>query len=302
MIFLKKLPLFDKLKEWLIRRAISSGQVFILPTKMGWWYLSTLIVLVIMGIGYQNNICLGLFFILLSLLMIWAVEAHLNLASYQLSYLSIQDEHLGHPHQIKLSFKDSPANNQHLSIFLEGQHLELNNNRGHLYFSQRGPVRVDSFKLISNYPLDLFKTWRYIKCSAQLWVYPEITKDYDATIGLSDDLKANLSTFSNTLEGDFLTYKNSEETSSFQRISWKLYAKTGKLFEKEYSTTKSNNSIIHVENAKISEYELSCITTLVTELYHSKASYQLFINGRIFDSGDELQEQLRLLSEVICIN
>jgi uncharacterized protein (DUF58 family) len=224
-----------ELPQWIQHRIRRKPQVYLMPTTEGLWWLATIGLLMIMGWGYTNNICLAIGMILAALTVVLLMEAHFNLDGLKIDHLVIEDQFLGHSSRIKYGWSAKKKRDRHKLILSwdgKGPSSDPDSQSSAFVgeiasewvFPTRGLWRQNFVVLSSRYPLGLFRAWSYHALSVEAWIYPRalagaITKKSAA----NDEGEARLIESSSGDEpGEVRRY---QEGDSPTRVAWKVLAR-----------------------------------------------------------------------------
>lgn len=238
-------------RSWLARRLPPSKQVtlahksiFILPTGFGLLWLCLILLLFILGTNYQNNLIIGLSFLLVSLFNTCIIYSYKNLAGLSLSSSppppqAYAGETLVFP--IKLSSKQvqfevllSYGNNQVnvLKVIKEQPQVSLlqfnNLNRGRVF-----PKRL---KIESRYPLGLCRAWSHVDLDNQVIVFANPIESQSALSSLATDDISHILDRGIHVQGvdEFKGLRPHIPGESLKQVAWKQLAQGRGMLSKEF--------------------------------------------------------------------
>lgn len=220
-----------------------------MPTSAGLWWLGSVFLLMLMGWGYANNLCLALAVLLLSLSVIFLIECHFNLEGLRVERISFEDQFHGSPSPWRAQLKDlTERSRRELRLRWDGAEkfsaaIRLSSRgsaEGELVFPRPGRWLSPTLILESSYPLGLFRAWSFQHCEIQAWVYPsplpqgqrfaqehaEETHSERYKISTSGDEPHESKVF--------------EPSDPFNRIDWKQFAKNRELRVRTYQETQAS--------------------------------------------------------------
>ena len=244
--------------RWLQRRnppqssqRLHRKNIFILPSKAGFGFLLTIILLWLLGTNYQNNLIIAFTFLLLSLLHTCIFYTYRNFSGLSITAGRVAPCFSGGHAQVPLVLQNAsvkntpfycidatfPHSNQLSSDVLPGQAHTLN------FFipmsKTRGWCRLSRLTLSTSYPLGLIKAWSHIDMDTTILVYPKpiatALPDVKETLLKKDsahDQQISLS----TMAEDISHLRAYQAGDSPRQIAWKAYAKTQKLVTKAYES------------------------------------------------------------------
>lgn len=294
------------IKRFIRKQFRKKSRVYIMPTPMGRYFCGLIVLIFLLGVGYSNNLLLGLGLFLFSLNLFWLVEAHFWMSRFKLESIHFQDAEAGQPIVISIRGKHPQE-----KFFYEKLELEVEDQKDntikvhetknifHAAASKRGKVEAKMLRLGSDGFLGLFHSWRYIRVNESFWVYPKqqyIPLDHHAT----DSLSEKNTMMVRTQGRDF--HKPYYQGDDAKRIDWKRLAKSEELFifvgeEAHGSDEVLININTHSPNI---ETDLSQASYLITNLFSEQRPWRLAIDGQITgpSSGEHFMVQsMRRLAE-----
>jgi uncharacterized protein (DUF58 family) len=157
---------------------LTQQRIYILPSRLGWWFAVLVILLYLLGTNYQNNLIILCSFMLLSLLLLTMLQTFYNLFRLKLAVVADAQTYADTAGTLPLKLQSRDC--RMLQLGLYGQKLQqlLPNLQGEQEFSLQLPVlargcySLPRLRLSSQFPFGLFHCWSYPALSAQLWVYP----------------------------------------------------------------------------------------------------------------------------------
>lgn len=297
-----------KLVRHLLRRR---PQVFLRPTRHGLWWLGTLLVLLMIGWGYGNNLCLALAMLLFAITVVFLMEAHFNLDGLSLEGLEVKDQFSGQTTQYLLRWRSRKNKKRRgLQWVWDGPmqaeglvHSELKGTggslEGHTCFMSRGH-HVNSYVILrSHYPLGLFLAWSYHRLPLEVWAYP--TPLAGALMGAGEKIEGETLESHISRDGDqpseFRLYR---EGDALSRIAWKVVARGLPAHTKTFESAQTEKKRFYWPWGGGGERERSVLAQAIQKAYEEKASWTLETPGHQLDWGTDAihrQRSLRLLTE-----
>lgn len=229
-----------KYPRWVLSRIKKKPRIYIMPTKMGGYLNGLIFLMFLLAVGYNNNLLLIFTLFLFGFNLIWVIQTHYHLHALKVSSVSIEDNHAGEPHLVKVNWKKSPGTPLEWQIGLETEHDSYSmrmfshdekSSVGEVKLNKRGIWNFYHIKVATEKPFGLYRSWVYLAVPAKAFVYPERLKDVPPVMPLE-----------HTSDGDLASLKKGPhdvsnlspyqgESSKF--ISWKHYARSGDLVVKE---------------------------------------------------------------------
>ncbi len=242
----------QQMLRWMDRRAplarqhkLTHKNLYVFPNRQGLLFLILVAVIWVMGTNYQNNLILGLSYLLISVFVASIVHTYANLAGIQLQFVSASPCFAGEKagfvlelhcnsrqgsEAVQLHWQNGDKDRDSETLNLparEPRRLTL-----WLGSQQRGYLRPGRLCITSNYPLGLIRGWTWLRLDARAQVYPQPLQGEEpgATVGDGDDQGAGTRSGSDEFNG-LRTYVPGD---SLKHIAWKQYAQQKGLFTKDY--------------------------------------------------------------------
>lgn len=249
-------------------------KVYIVPTKLGIFYVAINFAAFMMGLVYTNNMALLVSFLLLSFLVVTMVLTNNQLINLEFENLLVADFYTDQKGNGKL-FVNSKSYSPFLQLELkdidQSFKLEQMQNRYHFNLRlARGCYTIKRIKIFSESPAGLFHAWRSWKCLKRIYVYPETKKIEDTPHMTSKDSKLIRE------EADFSHQIPYQRGMSSKRIDWKTYAKTDSLYWKKHDVLTPD--FFHFDLEKLPgnvEERLQYLSFLVTKANSINATWSL---------------------------
>jgi uncharacterized protein (DUF58 family) len=257
-------------------------KVFIVPTKLGFFYIGITFSTFMMGLIYTNNMTLLVAFLLFSFLVVSMVLTNNQLLHLDLEKNNIKDGYASKPLEGQLSYQSEATP--------QGLHLELKDIIAPMKQSfptssqfllnnlPRGQYHFERTKLFSTAPAGLFYAWRYYQIPVKFYVYPypqEVSQD----TYFSKDVNGPL-----PIEQDFAYHIPYERGMSAKRIDWKIYARNDQLYWKKHEVL--NNESYHFDLSVMQgdlESRLQQLSYLVSEAFKANALWSLALGREHFN-------------------
>jgi len=298
-----------RLPAFIHRRLRRKPQVYLKPTIEGWWWIGAITLLMLMGWGYTNNLCLAMGMLLFAVTVVLLMEAHFNLDGIRVSGLVVEDQYQGSLAPWRLHWSSKRARQRH-KLFLswdgDGPEGEFNlpaaltgEADGGWIFSARGIWRASHVKLTSSYPLGLFRAWSYHAVKVEAWVYPRPvmgpvnSRYWDEGLGVNRVHDSP----SGDEPGDFRRYA---EGDSPTRIAWKAIARGLPPHSKTFTEEKSQRAFYTWPIGTGDEEARGRLAQRIEQHYRAQESWALQIHGRLMslESGAKhRQASLRALTQ-----
>lgn len=225
--------------KWLDRRIkparevrLDQNKIFIFPTRYGFFYLLTALLLFIGGINYENSLILNLCFLLVSLFIISILHTFKNLSGLIIKAGNAEDSFAGGQSLFDVILKrDGKKTYEALHVIWYDNEsgaqdiVELHETHARLMLDtpQRGLFRPRRLKIQSTFPLGLIRAWSWVDLDMESVVYPkpklgELLSGADGSAG--DGKKK-----SKRGQEDFDQLKTYQLGDSLKNVAWKHYAR-----------------------------------------------------------------------------
>ncbi|GIU15977.1 MULTISPECIES: DUF58 domain-containing protein [unclassified Shewanella] len=236
-------------QSWVSRRlpareqiTLSHKSIFILPTGFGLAWLVLLILLFLFGTNYQNNLVMGLSFLLLSIFNTCIIYSYKNLAGLTLSSSKASNTVAGQPiyfpinlscstsaYEVQLNFQNQPLEvvnkvNEHQTRAL------VTFNKAHRGINHPGRVKIET-----RYPLGLFRAWSHIDLALTQLVYAEPIIAPNP-LYLNSDHSADQQDSGKYVAGidEYKGLKEYAPGESLKQVAWKQWAQGRGMLTKEF--------------------------------------------------------------------
>ncbi len=232
--------------EQLRRRMIQSNRIYIIPSGRGFLFLAAIVILVLTGATYNNNLIFLLAFFMFAVFVVSMLQTHYNIKGVRLQFGSAEEGFEGDPFTLHMELVQKRARHKrNLEIRLASKKfVNVSHNREEILPQEsaklvrievrawrRGIHKMPDVILETYYPLGMFRAWKVFRFDASLVVYPRpevkqalVPRSYESG---HEDLGLRTSP-----EGDFGELKNYIMGESYHQIAWKHYARTGELYSK----------------------------------------------------------------------
>lgn len=167
--------------------SLSHRNLYILPSKAGWWFTLLLVLLLVASINEKINLGYALTFWLVACGLVTAYFTHANAQGLKLHFLGARSVHAGDAAVITVGLENSHAKQSRWGLTLETQdggpqpfelkpaetiHLEVA-----IATQARGWMSLPRLTLYTQYPLGLFHTWAYWRPASKVLVWPALERN-----------------------------------------------------------------------------------------------------------------------------
>lgn len=301
----------DAWQRWLDRRLPRARQVrldqrriFILPTGYGYLYLTVAVLLFFGGINYENNLILGLCFLMISLFLVAILHTYRNLSGLTLRAGAGRSGFVGGQGSIEvvliarrrghralwLRWLDQPA--QEASV--EGGEetgLWLN-----LPLTRRGPQPAPRLRVESRYPLGLLRAWSLVSLdqACLAWPRPQESIDCPADGGEQERRVAGAAQSGSE---EFRGLRGYVPGDALSQVDWKSYARGRGLNVKLFEEPASGRLWLRYDllAGRPVEQRLSILCHWVLRLSREKRPFALHLPAAELAPGHGEEQRLRAL-------
>lgn len=287
--------------KWLDRRIKPSREVkldqkkiFVFPTRYGFFYLITALLLFIGGINYENSLILNLCFLLVSLFIINILHTFRNLSGLIVKAGHAEDSFAGGQSLFTIILmRSTKTTHEALNIIWhdnesgERDVVEQRENHTRLLLDtpKRGIFKPQRLKIQSTFPLGLIRAWSWIDIDMSSVVYPkplagEMYDGHDQSQG--DGLKKTVSG-----QDDFDQLRSYQLGDSLKNVAWKQYARGQGLHVKEFHGYRSESEWLDWDQVHSSHVEdkLSLLCFWVLKFSEESRIYGLRLPGVHIEPG-----------------
>ena len=278
---------------------IGRKQLYILPTRVGWYYALILLALFGIAVKFDNQSAFMMLFILVSVGLIAMVYTHNNVVNLQMDSHPSKSVFLGQSALFPITLSNQSAKPRHAVWLIAGgfhqlTQLDAGQNQTielKLPTVQRGYLSCEPVNLSSLYPIGVFFCWtkRFVP-NERCLVYPQpldlVAFPEDGTQQGKEQQSANV------LQGaeDYAGMKAYQDGDRMRDIHWPSLAKTNKLVSIQYennSNASVNLSWFTLPASLGVEDRLSQLCYWVIEAEQNGQSYQLEMPNQTieFDKG-----------------
>ena len=300
--------------KWLSRRlpaskkiTLSHKSIFILPSGFGIAWLILVVLLFLLGTNYQNNLIMGLSFLLLSVFNTCIIYSYKNLAGLTLSsrqqsghfagspiYYPIQLSSKRQAFEIQCQFKDQPLH----SI------KSVNNQQSQLLVTvdkvRRGINRPGRLKVESRYPLGLCRAWSNIDLDLSQLVFAEPIADPNPVSFISkpgDEQEHSGKHVSGVDE--FKGLKEYQTGEPLKQVAWKQWAQGRGMLTKEFEQPQGAPMWLALEdNADDIELVLSHLAWHTEQLSQNNQVFGLTLSGQSIPPANGEKHRLHVQTQL----
>lgn len=262
----------DRLRAWFENRlpisdthTLTQGNIYIVPTKGGFAFALTLLLMLVASINYQLNLGYLLTFLLAGSALVSMHWTHGTLRALTLRVKSPAAVFLGDSAEVEVVLT-SPGTARH------GIGLAVSRSRPPSFAwcdvpaqgsaaarvrfvpDHRGLVRVPALLAETRFPLGLFRAWTVWRPAAQVLVYPK-PEDPPAPLPTGQAVPGFATSARAREGGEFDGVRSYRRGDAMRRVVWKKAAKTGELVSRDTSESANRELWLDFEGAGLSQPE-----------------------------------------------
>jgi len=293
------------------------NRIYILPTKGGALLLAMVLVLVLTGATYNNNLIFLHAFVVFAVFLVSMLQTHANLKDVGLDFIGADDgfeeEWIDLKFRVSHPNPDRRARKSDLVVKLRGKRfsmgqlqpvtLEAGEEAVHAHVPvrswHRGVYKLPQVILETSYPIGLFRAWKVYSPSGEFYVYPRPVGERalaPVTYGQGDHDPGLRS----APDGDFGELKNHLPGESYHQIAWKTFAKSGQLYTKVMWGADDKHYVLPwLANSADEEVHLRQMSQWMVQASNENASFEAHIPGFTILPGrgaEHLRTALRALA------
>lgn len=291
---------------------------YILPTWHGGMFIGGILVMILTGATYNNNLVNLLSFLLFSIMMVAMVMTNANIKKIQLTFVDAQDVPAGQPLEVTVRIINSSAyarrgvrvrakSKQGLNSKKNAEVQEVVEKSSALVKillvpQPRGIYSCPRFIVESVFPMGLFRAWKSFNFQEQLYVFPAPQGHLARVSNLNSPTKGESLGVQAEEAVDFYQHRKYAAGESQHRVDWKAYARTGRLLTKEFVGPVAKRYVFRLDEiaGAFIEPQLSQLARWIVDTEAEGVEYALIRreNSYKFDHGKaHLRDCLRELAK-----
>lgn len=290
-------PLRRRAHAWLRRRqgadsdpvTLERNRIYILPTRLGIAFAGMLFAMVVGGLNYDNNLGLGLAFLIGSIGVVAMHHCHGNLLGLQLRLAGTQPDFAGG----RVVFGIQCTNASRSARPWIELHAAGSEPRGvdlppadsavvelTLPAPRRGLVRLDRCVVATRHPLGLFRAWAVLHPDYAALVYPAPAASGSAPPGVEADTGGAQDGAAG--EDDFSGLKRFQPGDRLARVAWKTAARGHGLHTKQYAGTHVTTHVFDWDQAvaRDPEQRLALLCRWILDAHAQGEAFGLRLPGQ----------------------
>jgi uncharacterized protein (DUF58 family) len=287
----------ERIRSWFENRlpvsdthTLTQGNIYIVPTKAGFAFAFTLLLMLVASINYQLNLGYLLTFLLAGSALVSMHLTHGTLRGLTLRVKPPSPVFLGQPAEVEVVL-NSPGAARHgigLSVRRKRPHFAWcdvpaqGSATARVTFAarQRGLTRLPTLMAETRFPLGLFRAWTILRPAATVLIYPQPEQPpvplppTQAVPGATRNARA-------AAGGEFDGVRSYRRGDAMRRVVWKKAAKTGELVSRDTTESVSRELWLDFEVAALGDVEarLSRLTAWTLAAAQTGLAFGLRIPG-----------------------
>ncbi|MFK8046984.1 MAG: DUF58 domain-containing protein [Halioglobus sp.] len=303
-----------RFRKWVNRRipparsiTLDQKRIFIFPSKVGLFFALSLLVMLITGINYQNNMTFALTFLLATLFVVGILHTYANLSGLtihavradpgfpgQLAEFEIMIERSRDRPYIGLTCKWPDSVEQVVSLVDQTTARVCLHNE----VDKRGWFHPGRMLLESSYPLGLLRCWTWVDLDLYALVYPKPVAS-GALEGMASDKPDGAAVL---IEGkdDFSGFRDYRRGDSLKQVYWKGMAKGQSLQTKQYTAYADRSVWLDWDMFQGIgvEQRLSHLCYWALQFDEQNEEYGLRLPGLVIEPGIGVKHREQVLKEL----
>ncbi len=220
---------------------LTHRNIFVVPSKRGLLFLSSLLVLLFLGLNYRNNMVLLFCFLLGSCALVSIIYSFLQLYGLKVEPGVGEEVFAGevacfeifiHEYMGRIRFLEIVAGEE--EVFWKIYPWKRNQVFFKIKTEKRGRILYPRFECISRYPLGLFRTWSVFRFYQETIVYPKpLPPPREKFTPIFQEIEGG-----EGKEGrgtsELIYLDEYGAFDSYKKIYWRLYARDDRLVKKVF--------------------------------------------------------------------
>jgi uncharacterized protein (DUF58 family) len=287
----------QRIRDWFENRlpvsdthTLTQGNIYIVPTRAGFAFALTLVLMLVASINYQLNLGYLLTFLLAGSALVSMHLTHGTLRGLTLRVKPPAPVFLGQPAEVEVVLTSPGAARHGIGLSVRRSHPHFawcdvpaqGSATARVTFAprQRGLARVPTLMAETRFPLGLFRAWTILRPAAAVLIYPQPEHPpaplppARAVPGMARGARA-------ADGGEFDGVRSYRRGDTMRRLVWKKAAKTGELVSRDTSESTSRELWLDFESAGVHNVEarLSRLAAWTLAAAHAGITFGLRIPG-----------------------
>jgi uncharacterized protein (DUF58 family) len=291
----------QSISDWIFRATVPEAppvtlvqrRIFILPTKQGYLFGFTVLLLLLASINYSLSLGFTLTFLLGSMAGVAMLHTWRNLAHLRLRPGRCEPVFVGEAAHFNVSVETPSQTRFSIAVRRRGDEpvyadivaSETASIAMAVPAMRRGLLACGRLEIFTRYPVGFFHAWSYVDFGLTVLVYPRP----DPRAGNPPSLSRSASEEGIPIAGDeeFNMLRAYRPGDTPKQIAWKALAREQGLLTKEFNATASSELVLDFDDARAPDLEarLSILCQWVLQAEQFGQSYGLRLPGRELPSA-----------------
>ena len=306
---------WQKKRQWFIDQAqLKNNRTFIVPTAFGWVFALMSFVMLVLAIGYLNNLLYFFVFMLISMALSGMLTTNKNIEAVSVRSIRAGDLFANEEGSLLITFENKKKNFRLYQIefsYLEGHQVhqpfcivsEMDQSFTQaLPFkpTKRGYYQAPRLIIRGTYPFQMLRAWKYFQPTFSFYVYPQKkgVAQFPQTQGRDALENEKLAAES---EGLFKDLREFQKTDSPHRIDWRRSLKHQKILVKNYEQpTDQQIQLSWEQTAFLNDFEekVSQLALWIDMACKQNLKFSLKINSEVTVSAQSRDHYLLCLRKL----
>jgi uncharacterized protein (DUF58 family) len=305
-----------RFKSWLDRRIktrhellLKQNVIYIVPSRTGLVFLFMVLLILLMGINFQNNLVYMVCFWLGALLVINILHTYRNLAGLIIRGVRGEPCFAGERALFELELENQSARTRYsIELGWPGQDwIQLDVPAGgtvrvrlNVDTEYRGWLNAPRLKLLTRYPTGLARAWAYAQLDTRALVYPKPELGLQLNNAHNQGNEQDDGAVVRGGSTDFEGVRDYQLGDSIRQIHWPAFARTRELASKTFVDYQSDDLWLDWNHLTMqgTEARLSHLTARVLELFEQRQPWGLRLPGVELSPEISVAHRDRCLAEL----
>ncbi|CDM40391.1 DUF58 domain-containing protein [Ectopseudomonas oleovorans] len=284
-------------QRWLARRIppaasvrLNQRRIFILPSRVGGAFAVALLLMLLVGINYQNSLAYGLTFLLMAVFVVTILHTYRNLAGLVLKAGGGAAVFVGEQACFRVRLESREREHQAIALGWPPAELMLRDvprqGQTEVDLSQpavrRGWLRPERLRVESRFPLGLLVAWSWVDLDQAVLVYPRpLEGELPLSAGLDDEEEEGMRARGQGAD-DFQGLREYQPGDSKRRLDWKAYSRGQGLLVKDFAMLSGHDLWLDFDSlGGDSEMRLSLLCYWVLQFTERQQTFGLQLPGQV---------------------
>ena len=306
----------DRFQSFINRRippsrsiTLDQKRIFIFPSRVGFFFILCLLLMLMTAINYENNLSFALTFLLATLFIVAVLHTYANLSGLTIHAVRAQPAFPGQQSEFELLIERG-RQRDHYALYLrwpDSSEALVNLTDAdtvavtlHAPVGERGWYNPGRLLLESTYPLGLLRCWTWLDLDLHALVYPRPLPSQELPGVASDQPEGTSVPVAGS--DDFYGFRDYRAGDSLRHVYWKGLARGQSLQSKQYAAYADRSVWLDWErfSGLGTEQRLSHLCHWALEFDRGNLEYGLRLPGVRIEPGwgekhrDEVLKQLAI--------